>query len=294
MDDGRITRVVDAPNPTTEKAYLMFRKFILPLLAFAGIIIGIVVAIRGGKAIPPTQPVAQPPEAPYRAFVSGSAIVEASTENIAIGTQIGGVVSKIHVEIGSRVKAGDPLFTIDDRAQTAEVLVRQAAVKTAEADSAQCKYELELAENLRGKSVTSQEDRETRMYAAQRADAGLAQARALLDAAQVDRERLTVRAPVDGQVLQLKIHPGEFAATGVLQTPLILLGNVDLLCVRTDVDENEAWRVRPGAAGVGYLRGNRQISTPLEFVRFEPYIVPKKSLTGDTSERVALAQFENS
>jgi HlyD family secretion protein len=264
----------------------MFRKTVLPFVAFAGVVIAIIVAVRGGKTVQPAQPVAQPPEAPYRAFVSGSAIVEASTENIAIGTQIGGIVSKIHVEIGSRVKAGDPLFTIDDRAQKAEVLVRQAAVQTAEADNAQCKYELGLAENLRGKSVTSQEDRETKMYAAQRAEAGLAQSRALLQAAEVDLERLTVRAPVDGQVLQLKIHPGEFAQTGVLQTPLILLGNVDLLCVRTDVDENEAWRVRPGAAAVGYLRGNRQISTPLEFVRFEPYIVPKKSLTGDSTERV--------
>ena len=65
-----------------------------------------------------------------------------------------------------------------------------------------------------------------------------------------------------------------------------MLGNVDLLCLRVDVDENEAWRVRPGAPGVAYLRGNRQISTPLEFVRFEPYIVPKRSLTGDTAERV--------
>ncbi len=264
----------------------MFRKYGLPLLALAGLIVALVVAFRGGKTIAPAAPVAPPPEAPYRAFVSGSALVEASTENIAIGTQIAGIVSKIHVEVGSCVTKGDPLFTIDDRAQKAEVLVREAAVQTAEAEAANAKYELQLAENLRGKSVNSQQDRETKMYAAQKAEAALAQAQAQANAARVDLERLTVRAPVDGQVLQLKIHPGEFATTGVLQTPLLMLGNVDLLCLRVDVDENEAWRVRPGAPGVAYLRGNRQISTPVEFVRFEPYIVPKKSLTGDTAERV--------
>lgn len=264
----------------------MFRKYILPFLALAGLILALVVAQRGGKTIAPAAPVALPPEAPYRAFVSGSALVEASTENIAIGTQIAGIVAKIHVQIGSRVKTGDPLFTIDDRAQKAEVLVREAAAQAAESEAANAKYELQLAENLRGKSVNSQQERETKMYAAQKAEATLAQMRAQLNAAQVDLERLTVRAPVDGQVLQLKIHPGEFATTGVLQMPLILLGNVDLLCVRVDVDENEAWRVRPGAAAIAFLRGNRQISTPLEFVRFEPYIVPKKSLTGDTAERV--------
>jgi RND family efflux transporter MFP subunit len=264
----------------------MFRKYLLPLLALAGLVFALIVALRGGKQISPAAPVALPPEAPYRAFVSGSALVEASTENIAIGTQTAGIVSKIHVGIGSRVKTGDPLFTIDDRAQKAEVLVREAAAQVAAADLANAKYELELAENLRGKSVNSQQDRETKMYAARKAEATLAQTQAQLSAARVDLERLTVRAPVDGQVLQLKIHPGEFATTGVLATPLILLGNVDLLCVRVDVDENEAWRVRPGSAAIAFLRGNREISAPLEFVRFEPYIVPKKSLTGDTAERV--------
>jgi HlyD family secretion protein len=264
----------------------MFRKYGLPLLALAGLGVALFVTFRGGKIIAPAAPLALPPEAPYRAFVSGSALVEASSENLAIGTQIAGIVSNIHVQVGSRVAKGDPLFTIDDRAQKAEVLVREAVVQMAEAELAKAKYELQLAENLRGKSVNSQQDRETKMYAAQKADAELGQARAQLTAARVDLDRLTVRAPVDGEVLQLKIHPGEFATTGVLQTPLLMLGNVDLLCLRVDVDENEAWRVRAGAPGVAYLRGNRQIRTPVEFVRFEPYIVPKKSLTGDTAERV--------
>src|SRR5262249_148539 len=107
-----------------------------------------------------------------------------------------------------------------------------------------------------------------------------------LNSIETDLRRLTVRAPVDGQVLQLKVHLGEFAPTGVLPTPLILLGNVDKLCVRVDVDENDAWRVRKGARATGNLRGNEAVQAQLEFVRFEPYIVPKKSLTGDSAERV--------
>jgi hypothetical protein len=83
---------------------------------------------------------------------------------------------------------------------------------------------------------------------------------------------------VDGQILQLKMHLGEFAQTGVLQKPLILLGSVTPMCVRVDVDENDAWRVRSGAAATGYLRGNKDINVPLRFVRFEPYVIPKASL----------------
>ena len=53
-----------------------------------------------------------------------------------------------------------------------------------------------------------------------------------------------------------------------------------------NVDENEAWRVRSIAAAIGYLRGNKEVSTPLQFVRFEPYVLLKTSLTGDSTERV--------
>jgi hypothetical protein len=86
--------------------------------------------------------------------------------------------------------------------------------------------------------------------------------------------------------MQLKVHLGEFAQTGVLAQPLILLGSVDSLNVRVDVDENDAWRVKPGSPATAFLRGNREIKTPLKFVRFEPYVIPKTSLTGNTTERV--------
>jgi hypothetical protein len=58
------------------------------------------------------------------------------------------------------------------------------------------------------------------------------------------------------------------------------------LHVRADIDESEAWRVRAGTPAVASLRGNSRIRLPLDFVRFEPYVIPKKSLTGDVSERV--------
>jgi hypothetical protein len=66
----------------------------------------------------------------------------------------------------------------------------------------------------------------------------------------------------------------------------MILGSVTPLHVRVDVDEHDAWRVRGGAQAVASPRGNGSIRIPLEFVRFEPYVIPKKSLTGDSTERV--------
>ena len=264
----------------------MIRKYLIPILAVAGIGFGAVTVVRGNKVTPPALPVAEPAKAPYQTFVAGSGIVEASTENIAIGTDIAGLVSKIYVQIGSRVKAGDPLFTIDDRATRAQLAQQQAALQVAEATVLQASNQLALAESLTDRRALSLQEVTTRRDNVAVAQAKVAQARADLQATQTNLERLTVRASVDGQVMQLKVRLGEFAQTGVLAQPLILLGNVDLLSVRVDVDENDAWRVKAGASATAFLRGNREIHTPLKFARFEPYVIPKTSLTGDTTERV--------
>ena len=267
----------------------MFRKYIIPIVALAGVAFAVYTVLLGDKAPPAAKPVSDAPQSPYPMFVAGSGIVEASTENISLGTHVAGIVSKIFVQIGSDVKAGDPLFTIDDRATRADIATRHATVQVAETQLAEVKYDLELAEPLAAKGVTTGDDLMKKRFAAQKAEAQLAQAHAELKFSETESDRLTVRAPVDGQVLQLKVHLGEFApvtATATGQPPLILLGGVTPLHVRVEVDENDAWRVRAGASATGYLRGNKSIKAPLAFVRVEPYVVPKKSLTGDTTERV--------
>ncbi|MGZ5030211.1 MAG: efflux RND transporter periplasmic adaptor subunit, partial [Methylobacter sp.] len=112
------------------------------------------------------------------------------------------------------------------------------------------------------------------------------QAEAALTTTQTTLERLVVRAPVDGEVLQVNIRPGEFAQAGALSTPLLVLGNMDQLHVRVDIDENDAWRFDKNSKAVAYLRGNRDFKTDLVPAYVEPYVVPKKSLTGDSTEQV--------
>jgi hypothetical protein len=61
---------------------------------------------------------------------------------------------------------------------------------------------------------------------------------------------------------------------------------MDRMNVRVDVDENDAWRVREGTRAMAFMRGNREMKATLDFVRVEPYVTPKVSLTGGSSERV--------
>ena len=278
----------------------MIRKYLLPVLAVLGLGFAVLTVVNGSKTIPPAQPFVDPAAPPFKSSVAGTGIVEANTENIAIGTLVPGVISNIYISAGSTVKAGDLLFKLDDRDLRAQLAIRQAAlrvantnVKVAMSSLSDLKNQLVLAESVTDKRAISVEDLDRRRYAVQIAKAKLAQAKADVISAkaqiketETNLDRIIVRAPVDGEILQLKIHPGEFAPAGVTQTPLILLGNVEPLNIRVDVDENDAWRVRADTPAVAFLRGNREIKTDLKFVRFEPYIVPKKSLTGDSIERV--------
>jgi multidrug resistance efflux pump len=101
----------------------------------------------------------------------------------------------------------------------------------------------------------------------------------------VTLERLVVHAPQDGRVLQLNIRTGEFVQSSPTLTPL-LFGETDKLQVRVDVDEVNASRVTAGSKAVAHLKGDAEKKIPLEFVRIDPYILPKRSLTGDNTERV--------
>lgn len=264
----------------------MIRKYLIPILAVAGIAFGAAMVVKTNKVNPPAMPVADPAKAPYSTFVAGEGTVEASTENIAIGTEVAGLVSKIYVQVGSHVRAGDPLFTIDDRATLAQLAQQQAAMQVAEATLEQATNQLALAEALTDRRALSQQEFTSRHDAVTVAEAQLAQARANLQAAETNLKLLTVRAPVSGEILQLNLHLGEYAQTGILPTPLILFGRTNPLWLLVDVDEEDAWRVKAGASAVASLRGNRDIQVPLKFVRFEPDVIPKTSLTGGTTERV--------
>jgi len=105
------------------------------------------------------------------------------------------------------------------------------------------------------------------------------------DLAQTSVDLRTVRAPVDGEVLQVNVRPGEFVATTGTQN-LIVLGNTQQLHIRVDIDENDIPRLRPDAAAVAMLKGRSDETFPLNFVRVNPFVIPKKSLTGESTERV--------
>ena len=291
----------------------MMRKYILPVLAVLGVAAAIAMVIQGNRTAPVSQPVTQPANAPFSSYIFGPGIIEASTENIAVGAPVSGIVTALYVRWGDRVKKGDPLFKVDTRDLDAQLLPANAKIKEVEAQLlpanakvneaqatlAKAENRLKVGESLEpGVSVSAEElanrrfdvaiDKATLASAQAQVDqikAQIASAEAQAGQIKAQIELHTIRAPVSGRILQMKTRLGEYAQTGVLNTPLMLLGDDSTLHVRVDIDENDAWKFQPCAPAVASVRGNPELKAALQYVRTDPDVIPKVLLTGDTTQR---------
>jgi HlyD family secretion protein len=268
-------------------------------LAMAGIV-GMIFLVRQLSKTPPAPPPpVEPARSPYASDVAATGIIEASRENVKIAAPKGGLVQKVFVKVDSTVKQGDPLLLLDDRETRAQLATMQAQVAAMKAslDSekvlmADADDQFKRTDTLEKQNVASVDERTRKQFSLQSMQARVAKiaadlesAQAQVQLAQTELDILTVRAPRDGTILQLNVREGEYAGTTPTD-PLMILGDTDRLQIRADVDEQNAPLVVANQPAVAFLKGDTKSPIPLRFVRIEPYVVPKKSLTGDSTERV--------
>jgi HlyD family secretion protein len=281
--------------------FSLFLRFGTILLALAGVVCIVMISnLQAERAMPPAaEPPKPPAPKPYAQAVSATGILEALSENVAIGVPSPGLVTEVKVEVNDVVKTGDVLLRLDDRDLRAQELSTKAKLKTAQAkiNVAEAQLAKQKSQFARLAAVTdpravSKDDLENRKQDVAVAEAQLASAHADLSATESELEsiallieRLTVRSPQDATVIQVNIREGEYAATAP-KSPAMIVGETERLQVRADVDEQNSTRIRPGQKGHASLKGDPSVRFPLEFVRVEPYVIPKVSLTGAGTERV--------
>ncbi len=275
-------------------------KYTLPLLAAAGFLFASYTVVSSNQSVPIAPALVEPASAPFTNFIAGAGIIEAKNESIAIGSPLARLVSKVTVKVGDKISMGTPLFYLDDRENRAELAMRHADFAKAQADVLVAKATLadtqslfDLANAVSDSRAISGEEVLKRRNALAIAKAKLESALAFVQQAQAaivqtetTLERLCVRAPIDSEVLQVNVRAGEFASAGALLKPLLIIGDLETFHIRVDIDENDAWRFDKNAKAVAYLRGNRNFKVNLQLAYVEPLVVPKKSLTGDSTESV--------
>ena len=281
-----------------------FSRVFLPAIAVIGIA-GSVIYIASSQ---PDRSLANPVETPAKTpaaqrqsgSVVGTGVVEPSSETVDIAAHVSGVVARVFVRPGDQVAAGQPLLEIDSRTARAAVSEAAAQAATARQSMAAAATALKVAQNQHAlyQSVddaraVSQQEVITRRDTVANARAELAvataqarQAEAQLAQARVELDRHTVRAPAAMEVLQVDTRAGEFAGTQGSASVLMKLGATKPLHIRLDIDENQIERLDMGKAAVISPRGDARRQVTATFVRAEPLIVPKVSLTNSATERV--------
>jgi multidrug resistance efflux pump len=284
-----------------------FSRNILPVIAVIGLAIAAFLIWRGL----PDRQLEEPEETPARATgalanaprVAGAGVVEPSSEVIDLGTALSGLVSAVLVRPGDYVSKGQPLFRVDERDVRARLLeadagIREAAAAITEARAAESAAGRQLslyrgindpAAVSRSEVIRAEGDASVARGRRQLAEARLAAAQAARNRAVVELSRLTVAAPISGEILRVDVRPGEFVQAGQQgssSTPYIQMGETRPLHVRVDIDEDEATRVALGSQAVVSPRGAADRQVRARFVRAEPQVVPKRSLTNSAAERV--------
>jgi RND family efflux transporter MFP subunit len=279
---------------------------ILPIVALIALAVTIFVVATSQPDREITSPARTPPTAPAAQAgrtVSGAGIVEPSSELIEVGAQRPGVITRIAVSAGDRVSRGQLLFLIDSRETRARLGEVDAAVRVATQRIESARVDLASAERLYRlyagvgdpRAVAEQQvidRRSARDQAAARlsvARAELRQAQAQAASARTELGLYEVRAPRSATVLQVRTREGQYATAGPnpgQPDPLMILGETNPLHVRIDIDENEIERVEIGAPAIVSPRGNAGRRVRANFVRAEPLVGPKRSLTNEATERV--------
>lgn len=255
--------------------------FWLALCGF-GVLVVLVKATTSTPPIPP--PLCPPAEKPFAKGVGASGIIEAIRENTNVGVSLPGLVVELPVQVWDKVRPGDVILKLDDREARAQLTTLQTVLSLRQAELTRARHQHDRLAKLSSAALVK-EDLDKRADEIPVAEAAVANAQAAIRQAHELLERYVVRAPIGGSILQVNTRLGEHVAPGAATAPVVL-GSIEELQVRVDVDEQLAPRIQHRARAVAFRKGVTSEPMMLEFIRIEPFIIPKRNLTGDSSERV--------
>lgn len=158
-----------------------------------------------------------------------------AVEAVEVRTRVAGHLKDWHFREGGPVRAGDLLFTIDDREYVAAAEAARAAVAGAEAEAQLAVQELRRAEELVRQKLVAQRDLDVARARAQQAEAALLSALARRRQAELDLGFTRITSPITGRAGAVRVKPGNLVAPG--ESLLTTVVSTDPVHVVFDGDE---------------------------------------------------------
>ena len=165
--------------------------------------------------------------------------------------QVSGIINERLFEEGTTVNRGDPLYRIDPATYEAAKASAEAGLAQAQATLASAERELKRQQELRDRSVTSQQTLDDAMAARDVAEAAVKVAEAQVLTSDIDLERTTIRAPLSGVVGLSDATQGALV-TASQATPLTTIRSIDT--VNVDVTQSAAEMLRWRRSGQAAAR----------------------------------------
>ncbi|MGG6342326.1 efflux RND transporter periplasmic adaptor subunit [Stenotrophomonas indicatrix] len=249
---------------------------------------------------------APPPPLQLASVVRGNIeqVVEATgtlkpSRLVSVGAQVSGRIETLHVKLGDKVKAGDPIAEIDSRTQRNALLSAQAAQRTARAnrdalatDLRQYELTLRRQQQLVASQLVARADFDA---AKAKVDATREQITALdgeivqrqtdVDIAQTNLEYTRITAPTDGTVLAVVARQGQTVNAVQSAPTIVMLGNQDVMTVYAEISEADVVHTTVGQEAFFTILGDagRRYSSTLRDIAPAPESITNEDASSLTS-----------
>jgi HlyD family secretion protein len=158
---------------------------------------------------------------------------------VEIGSQLSGTITAMLADFNDKVKAGDVLVRLDPATYTASLQQNEGELANAEAELKLAQLNAERKKQLREKELAPVADYDKAMATLAQAEANVKIRTASLRKAQVDLERCTIYAPIDGIVISRKVDVGQTVASS-FNSPVLFEIAKDLSVMEIHANVSEA------------------------------------------------------
>lgn len=178
--------------------------------------------------------------------ISATGTVE-PIDKVEVGTQVSGVVQKIHADFNSTVTKGQLLAELDKTTLLATLDLSRVSLKSAQIESAFLKQKFERTSKLFEKGMVSQQEIDQATYEYERAKNNVEKALSEVKKAELNLSYATIYSPINGTVLSRSVDEGQTVAAS-LNAPTLFTIAQDMLQmeVYAAVDEADIGQVKKG------------------------------------------------
>ncbi|HJV51458.1 MAG TPA: efflux RND transporter periplasmic adaptor subunit [Noviherbaspirillum sp.] len=159
--------------------------------------------------------------------------------NVEVRPQVSNIVAKVHIREGQFVKAGDLLFSLDDRADRVNLQKAQAQLAKDQVSLADLERQLARSRELLGKGFISQSATDTVQAQADAARAAVHADQAAVDAARVALGYDTIRAASAGRAGIISVFAGSLVQPSATAAPMVTISQIDPIAITFTLPESE-------------------------------------------------------